>query len=105
MRLGDSEFHVLLIGGVIVDPAGGVQHAAVTVVGELVQAGVGHQHGGITQVGGQIAQGGIQHTVGSIPTDPWASLSSSRGTPNSIRPPTPADTASAAARRSESRLC
>ena len=39
-------------GRVIVD-VGAVHHAAVAVVGELVEAGVGHQHGGVANVGAQ----------------------------------------------------
>src|SRR5947209_7501080 len=42
---------------------------------------------------------------GSERADPTASLSSARGAPNSISPPTPALTASAAAERNESRVC
>ena len=105
-RLRDSQFHVLGVGGVVVDPAAGVEHAAVAVIGELVEAGVGHQHGVVAEIRGQIAQRDVEDPVGiHARTIPAASLSSSRGTPKSISPPTPAATASAAARRSESRVC
>ncbi|GAB7145132.1 hypothetical protein LRC484719_37310 [Mycobacterium riyadhense] len=40
-----------------------------------------------------------------MPAEPDASLSSSRGTPKSISPPTPAATASVAALRNESTVC
>jgi len=43
--------------------------------------------------------------IASLAPEPVASLSSGRGTPNSIRPPTPAATASVAATRSESSVC
>ncbi len=42
--LRDGHRGIQLIGGVVVDPAVIVEHAAVAVVGELVEAGVGHDH-------------------------------------------------------------
>ena len=53
-----ASLHVLLIGGVVVDPAPAIQYAAVPVVGELVQTRVGHQHGGVTQIRIQVPQRG-----------------------------------------------
>ena len=41
-----------------------VEDTAVPVVGELVQAGVGHQHGGVTEVLGQIAKRDVEDAVG-----------------------------------------
>ena len=106
ISLRHSQFHVAAVGGVIVHPAGGVEHPAVAVVGELVETGIGHQHGVLAEVLGQIAQRHVEDAVrGHARPTRVASLSSSRGTPNSISPPTPAATASAAARRSESRVC
>ena len=64
IRLRDSKFDVALQSGVVVDPAALVQHTAVPVVGEFVQAGVGHQNGGIAEVLGQIAQRDVEDAVG-----------------------------------------
>ena len=43
-----------------------VQHAAVPVVGELVQAQVGHQDRGVADLADEVAQGHVEHAVGVI---------------------------------------
>ena len=47
-----------------------VEHAAVTVIGELVQAQVGHQHGVITELAVQSLQRDVQHAVRVVGAGP-----------------------------------
>jgi hypothetical protein len=54
---------VHLEGGVVVDLPGVVEHAAVAVVGELVQAEVRHQHGLVAELRVQVPQGDVQDAV------------------------------------------
>src|SRR5439155_5147057 len=58
-----SQFHVSSISCVIVNSARGIQHSAVAVVGELIEAGVGHQHGVIAEILGQIPQRDVEDAV------------------------------------------
>ena len=48
---------------VVVDAAVVVEHAAVAVVGELVEAEVGHDDGGVADLGPHVAQGDVEHAV------------------------------------------
>ena len=48
-RLGQRHLLVELEGGVVVDGSVGAEHAAVTVIGVLVQAQVGDEHHGVAQ--------------------------------------------------------
>src|SRR5699024_5315199 len=50
-------------GGIVVDVSRVVEHATVTMVGELVQTGVGRQYRGATEFGPQIAQRDVEDTV------------------------------------------
>ncbi|CAK7281994.1 hypothetical protein SGPA1_12787 [Streptomyces misionensis JCM 4497] len=58
---------VPLQGGVVVDAALGVQHPAVPVVGELVQAQIGHDEEVVADLGAHIAQGDLEDAVGVGP--------------------------------------
>ena len=68
VRLGNSEFDVLGIGGVVVDPARFIDDSAVAVVGELIEAGVGHHDRGVTEVRGQVGKRTIENPVGTQTT-------------------------------------
>ena len=64
-----------------------VEHAAVAVVGELVEAGVGHEHGIASPTSARTSRSAtLRMPSGSIPPDPMASRRA--GTPNSMSPPT-----------------
>ena len=63
--LRHSQFHVLSVGGVIIDAPTLVEHTAVAVIGEFVEAGVGHQHGVVAEILRQIAQGHVEDAVRS----------------------------------------
>ncbi len=89
--------------GVVVDPAVVAEHAAVAVVGELVEAGVGHDDGRVADLGRTSRRATLSTPSGSTPAVPVASRRA--GTPKSMSPPTPAVTASTAALRRESRVC
>ena len=86
---------VPLQGRVVVDLRRLVEHAAVPVVGELVQAQVGHQHGVVAELVVQPAQRHVQHAVRVVGARAARVLV--LGTPKIIRPPTPAAVASTAA--------
>jgi len=66
----------------------GVQHATVPVVGELVEAAVGHDHRGVADLGIQVGEPTLSTPLGS--TDAGARASLCSGTPYSMIPPTPA---------------
>jgi hypothetical protein len=63
IRLRQSEFDVSSVGCIVVDPAPGVQDATVSVVGELVEAGVCHQHRVLAEILRQVAQRDVQDAV------------------------------------------
>lgn len=81
--------------------------AAMAWCGELVQAGVGHDHDvvpdGVPEKHGR--QCPVENAVQEDPTEPTASLSSGRGTPNSITPPNPSVTDRRTSSTSESTVC
>ena len=62
-RLRHGHLGVDREGGVVVDAAALVEHAAVAVVGELVEAGVGHDDGGVADLGADVAQRHVEHAV------------------------------------------
>ncbi len=62
--LRDGHRGIQLVGGVVVDPAAIVEHAAVAVVGELVEAGVGHHHEVVADRLAHRAQGDVEDAVG-----------------------------------------
>ena len=62
--LGHGHLRVDGEGGVVVDAAALVEHAAVAVVGELVEAGVGHDDGVVADLGPHVAQRHVEHAVG-----------------------------------------
>ena len=68
VRLGDSEFDVLGVGGVVVDPARFIDDSAVAVVGELIEAGIGHHDRGVAEVRGQVGKRTIENPVGTQAT-------------------------------------
>ena len=55
---------VQLEGGVVVDPAGGVEDAAVAVVGELVEAEVAHHGDRVTDLGLHVGDRDVEDAVG-----------------------------------------
>ena len=66
---------VELEGGVVVDLAVGAEHAAVAVVGVLVEAEVGHEHDLVAHRVAQRGQGAAGRSRrGPRPRCPWASL-------------------------------
>ena len=75
-----------------------------TVIGELVEAQVGHQYGVVAQFGGQRAERHIEHAVRVVRAGAPRILAP-RGTPKIISPPTPASTASTAALTRDSQQC
>lgn len=50
--------------GVVVDPSVGVEDTAVAVVGELVQAQVGHDHEVVADLGAHVPEGDLEDAVG-----------------------------------------
>ena len=62
--LGDGGLGVDLERGVVVDVAVLVEHAAVTVVGVLVDAQIGHQHDVVADVVAQVGEGELDDAVG-----------------------------------------
>ena len=90
---------VALERGVVVDGAVGVEHAAVAVVGVLVEAEVGHQHDVVADLVAQVAQGDLHDALG-VPgaRAPGVLLA---GTPNRITAgmPRPASSAHLLAQR------
>ena len=105
LGLGQGHLGVALQRGVVVDRAGRRQHPAVAVVGELVEAEVATSPRWRRRPRrATVAQRDVE--------DPVVGRAATRGrpcarggTPNSMIPPTPASAASAAALRSESRVC
>ena len=100
----DAHAAVDLQRGVVVDPTLVVEHAAVAVVGELVEAQVGHHEQVVAGLGAGVGDGDVEDAVRvERRRSPVASLCS--GTPNSMTPPSPSDAASATALRADSREC
>jgi hypothetical protein len=63
LGLGEGHLAVAHEGRVVVHAAVGVEHAAVPVVGELVQAQVGHDHGRVAELGAQAGEGPVEDPV------------------------------------------
>ena len=70
LRLHHSHLGVAQQGGVVVDGAVIGEHTAVPVVGELVEAGVGHQDSRVAELGLQESQSRIEHTIRIGPDAP-----------------------------------
>ena len=81
---------------VVVDPAVGGEHAAVAVVGELVEAQVAHHRERVADLGDHVGDRDVEDAVGvERAASRWRPSRS--GMPNSITPPSPSSAASAAA--------
>ena len=88
--LGHGQLGVEREGGVVVHvPGDRVDHAAVAVVGELVEAAVGHHHHESPTASRTAARARWVIPSGRRAADPVASLSSGRGSPNRMTPGTP----------------
>jgi hypothetical protein len=61
--LGQCHLRVPDQRGIVVHGSACIQHTAVAVIGELVQAQVGHQHGGVADLGLEVGQGEIQDAI------------------------------------------
>ncbi len=81
--------HVQLDGGVIVDPPLGVQHAAMTVVGELVEAGVGDDRQVVADLCAQCCDGPVEDAVGRVAGRAGGVLVISLGDPEDHDPADP----------------
>src|SRR5699024_6531431 len=66
LGLGEGDGGVAGQGGVVVDPPGRVEHAAVAVVGELVQAQVGLHHELVAHVVVQCGGGAVEDPLGIV---------------------------------------
>ena len=104
LGLGHAHLRVAAQRRVVVDRGRQrVQDAAVPVIGELVEAEVGHHHEGVADLGEHVADSRVEDAVRVGAPEPTASFCS--GTPKSMMPPTPRAAASAAALRRVSRVC
>ena len=86
-------------------PVAGSTHAAVAVVGELVEAAVGHQHDRVAHRVAHRAEGPLGDPVGTRAPEPVASLSSGRGSPKRMTPGTPSAVRRSTSAASDSTVC
>ena len=103
-RLGQGHLGVPDQRRVVVDGAAGGEHAAVAVVGELVEAQVGLHDERVAHLGDGVGDGEVEDAVrvGRLRADGVPHRAGSR---RASRRPDPAPAASATALRSESRVC